>query len=161
MKSTNQLYPCNPFPECEEKLDNNKKKKHKLKDKKGGQSELLIDNPSEKYFHIVNIDGCFEQANGEKINDYLIINCEDKTAFLVELKGGDFKTAILQLESGLSKVKSKLSDNGFSISGRIVLTNANAIKFARQNEILQIKNLFKAVKGDFDYKSGSRMELKL
>ncbi len=69
------------------------------------------------------------QVDGGLINDsnakcdFLLLNCNKRYSFFIELKGSDISRAIDQIDRSIDVLKDNLS--GYSIFGRIVLTRVN------------------------------------
>ncbi|MBD2614131.1 MAG: hypothetical protein RMY62_011420 [Nostoc sp. ZfuVER08] len=100
--------------ECTEYCDN--RRTIVVKDS-GNSQEYRVTNSSKKEFCKIRIDGCLI-IEGEKC-DYLILDCQDKLAFFVELKGHDLKKALTQIDSSISRLKDEIQN--FKIYGRVVL----------------------------------------
>jgi ABC-type uncharacterized transport system ATPase subunit len=56
----------------------------------------------------MKVYGCLI-TEGERC-DYLIVSCEDKLAFFVELKGHDLKKAIGQIDSFITKLLTEIQE---------------------------------------------------
>jgi hypothetical protein len=78
-------------------------------------------NKSGKLFGRFRVDGCLI-GEGKKC-DFLILDCKEKKAYFIELKGKDILTALEQIDQSIEILFPKLSD--FSINARIVLSKAN------------------------------------
>jgi hypothetical protein len=108
---------CNDFfreSECQEFCDN--KKTIVVRDS-GNKQEYRVTNKNGKEICKIRVDGCLIK-DGERC-DYLILVCENQSAFFVELKGHDLKKAISQIDSSLTKLISEIKE--FKIYARIVL----------------------------------------
>jgi hypothetical protein len=92
----------------------------------------------------VRVDACLIKE-GERC-DYLILilSCEDKSAFFVELKGHDLKKAIAQIDSSLTKVIHQIQD--FKIYARIVL-NRNPTPDINSSIEIKLKKRLKQQNG--------------
>lgn len=84
-----------------------------------------FDNPGRKAICKVKIDGCLITDNSLRC-DYLFKVCEDKTYFLVELKGGDVSHAVRQIESTFLQLNRKLKESSERFNGRIVSSRVPA-----------------------------------
>jgi hypothetical protein len=93
---------CNDFfenNECKEFCDH--REKIVIKDA-GNKQEYRVINKKRQEICKIKVDGCLIK-NGERC-DYLILSCEDKSAFFVELKGHDLQKALQQINSSIDKV---------------------------------------------------------
>lgn len=93
-----------------------------LKDKVGGCSEYIANNPNQNQLDCYRIDGCVTSI--QKKCDFLLLNLDRTSAYLIELKGSDLINAINQLECTLDFINQKLT--GYKINARIVLTKVHA-----------------------------------
>ncbi|GHV21179.1 hypothetical protein FACS189428_1170 [Clostridia bacterium] len=95
-------------------------------------------------------------SEGKKC-DFLLLNCEKKKAYFIELKGSDLHQAIDQITTTIDMLKNSLSD--FTICARIVLTRVNSTCL----EDLKYKTLKKKVKelngGDLKQESNQLIEI--
>lgn len=133
---------CNDFfreSECQEFCDI--RKNLVVKDS-GNKQEYRITNENAKEICKIRVDGCLIKE-GERC-DYLILSCEDKLAFFVELKGHDLKKAITQIDSSLTKVIHKIQD--FKIYARIVL-NRNPTPDINSSVEIKLKKRLKQQNG--------------
>ncbi|WP_174783731.1 hypothetical protein [Dolichospermum sp. UHCC 0259] len=108
---------CNDFfreSECKEFCDT--RKTIVVKDS-GNKQEYRVTNENGKEICKIKVDGCLIK-DGERC-DYLILSCEDKSAFFVELKGHDLQKAIAQIDSSINKLMNDIKE--FKIYARIVL----------------------------------------
>ncbi|MEA5551597.1 hypothetical protein VB713_11505 [Anabaena cylindrica UHCC 0172] len=108
---------CNDFfrtSECKEFCDT--RKTIVVKDS-GNKQEYRVTNDNGKEICKIKVDGCLIKE-GERC-DYLILSCEDKSAFFVELKGHDLQKAIGQIDSSITKLMTEIKE--FKIYARIVL----------------------------------------
>ncbi|MEH1777743.1 MAG: hypothetical protein V7L26_01040 [Nostoc sp.] len=88
-------------------------------------------------------DNCLIRE-GEKC-DYLILNCQDKLAFFVELKGQDLKKALVQIDLSISILMHEIPD--FKIYARIVLNRTPSPNINSSTEI-KLKKRLKKHNGD-------------
>lgn len=98
----------------------------------GNSQEYRITNGSSKEFCKIRVDNCLIRE-GEKC-DYLILDCQDKLAFFIELKGQDLKKAFTQIDSSISILIDEIQD--FKIYARIVL---NRMPSPNINSSIEIK----------------------
>ncbi|MEH1765917.1 hypothetical protein [Nostoc sp.] len=109
----------------------------------GNSQEYRVTNGSSKEFCKVRIDNCLIRE-GEKC-DYLILNCQDKLAFFVELKGQDLKKALVQIDLSISILMHEIPD--FKIYARIVLNRTPSPNINSSTEI-KLKKRLKKHNGD-------------
>jgi hypothetical protein len=111
---------CNDFfrkSECKEFCDT--RKTIVVRDS-GNKQEYRVTNDNGKEICKIKVDGCLIKE-GERC-DYLILSCEDKSAFFVELKGHDLQKALSQIDSSINKLKDEIPElQEFKIYARIVL----------------------------------------
>jgi hypothetical protein len=79
-------------------------------------------NESSDFLSEYQVDGGLINDSNAKC-DFLLLNCNKKYSFFIELKGSDISRAIDQIDRSIDVLKDNLS--GFSIFGRIVLTRVN------------------------------------
>ncbi|WP_413172493.1 hypothetical protein [Anabaena azotica] len=133
---------CNDFfqnNECKEFCDN--RKTLVVKDS-GNKQEYRVTNDKDKEICKIKVDGCLIKE-GEKC-DYLIISCEDKSAFFVELKGHDLKKALGQIDSSITKLKDEIQE--FKLYARIVL-NRNPTPDINSSVEIKLKKRLKQQNG--------------
>ena len=90
----------------------------------------------------MKVYGCLI-TEGERC-DYLIVSCEDKLAFFVELKGHDLKKAIGQIYSSITKLLTEIQE--FKVHARIVL-NRNPTPDINSSIELKLKKRLKQQNG--------------
>ncbi|MBD2295734.1 hypothetical protein H6G06_20205 [Anabaena sphaerica FACHB-251] len=108
---------CNDFfrnNECKEFCDS--RKTIVVKDS-GNKQEYRVTNENGKEICKIKVDGCLIK-DGERC-DYLILSCEGKSAFFVELKGHKLEKSLNQIDSSITKLISEMQE--FKIYARIVL----------------------------------------
>ena len=128
--------------ECQEFCDN--RKTIVVKDS-GNKQEYRITNKNGKEICKIKVDGCLIK-NGERC-DYLILACEDKSAFFVELKGHDLQKALSQIDSSITKVKNEIQEfKEFKIYARIVL-NRNPTPDINSSIEIKLKKRLKQQNG--------------
>jgi hypothetical protein len=136
---------CNPFEtKCIEFED--ARPSVVLRDKKA-KSEYRAENQARKNLICLRVDGCLISTTQVKKCDYLLLNCSDKVAHYIELKGADIKTAIEQLANSARLTIGQLQGTGFTIAtAKLVLTRTPKIVPAK--EWLGLRNLMKGYNGD-------------
>ncbi|WP_157162625.1 hypothetical protein [Cylindrospermum stagnale] len=77
------------------------------------KQEYRLDNSNKLEICKLRVDGCLITDQEGKKCDYLILACQDKLAFFVELKGQDLKEAIEQIDSALDKLIPQMADFKF------------------------------------------------
>ncbi|MTJ09394.1 MULTISPECIES: hypothetical protein [unclassified Anabaena] len=133
---------CNDFfreSECKEFCDH--RKTIVVKDS-GNKQEYRVTNKNGKEICKLMVDGCLIK-DGERC-DYLILSCEDKSAFFVELKGHDLKKAIGQIDSSITKLKNEIKE--LKIYARIVL-NRNPTPDINSSMEIKLKKRLKQQNG--------------
>ena len=133
---------CNDFfreSECQEFCDT--RKTIVVKDS-GNKQEYRVTNENRTEICKIRVDGCLIK-DGERC-DYLILSCEDKSAFFVELKGHDLKKAIAQIDSSITKLMTEMQE--FKIYARIVL-NRNPTPDINSSVEIKLKNRLKKHNG--------------
>jgi hypothetical protein len=133
---------CNDFfrkSECQEFCDS--RKTIVVKDS-GNKQEYRVTNNNGKEICKIKVDGCLIKES-ERC-DYLILSCEDKSAFFVELKGHDLKKAIVQIDSSLTNLMTEIKE--FKIYARIVL-NRNPTPDINSSVEIKLKNRLKKHNG--------------
>jgi hypothetical protein len=143
---------CKPFPSHFEFLHDDRSVAV-LKDK-GASTEYRYENKSKDHLSKYRIDGGLI-ASGAKC-DYLLLNCEKKKAFFIELKGSDFIHAIEQIDKSIDVLKSDLPAT-FSIHARIVCTRANTINL-RDTRFLKLERKVKKLGGDLEKQTTKLVE---
>ena len=81
----------------------------------------------------------------DKKCDFLLLNCEEKQAFFIEVKGSDLLKAVKQIDSSIEELKDRL--RGFSIFARIALTGVNTTS-VRSMEYARLQKKIKSLNGD-------------
>ena len=91
-----------------------------FKDK--GSATYKYPNKDNNHLAKYRVDGGLIADKGKKC-DYLLLNCERKSSYFIELKGSDISHAIDQIERSIDELKKNLPN--FSVFARIVLTRVN------------------------------------
>ena len=79
--------------------------------------------------------------------DFLLLNCEKKQAYFIELKGTNLIHAIKQIDRSIDQLKNSLQ--GFALFARIVVTRVNTTKLDRTAEYLRLKKKVESLNGNF------------
>jgi hypothetical protein len=93
----------------------------RVKDEKNPQT-YVAKNPAKKFCCKIRVDGCL--ITGSEKCDFLVLNCADRNAFFIELKGSDLPKACRQIHRSIEQLVSHLK--GFKIYGRVVLNRVRA-----------------------------------
>lgn len=122
-----------------------------FKDK--GTSEYQYVNKSKKHLAKYRIEGGLIPKNAEdKKADFLLLNCENKQSFFIELKGSDMLRAIDQINKSIDLLESNLTD--FAFFARIVLTKTSHTDL-RSLKYIQLRQRVEKRKGNL--KLGTRL----
>lgn len=133
---------CKAF-DCHFELQHENRSIVSFKDK-GHSTEYRYKNLNFNHLAKYRIDGGLIMDNGAKC-DYLLLNCEQKKSYFIELKGSDIIRAIEQIDRSIDILKNKLPD--FTFSARIVLTRVNTIAL-KSNKLIKLDKKVKSLKGD-------------
>jgi hypothetical protein len=129
---------------------------------KNEQSEYRAKNDGKKECCKIRVDGCLITI-GTRC-DFLILNCCDKTAFFVELKGSDLVKSIRQIDASITQLSEQLKD--FKLYARSVLRKVRSPALNSSDE-RKLKKKLRKINGSDDkcklviYKSGGKMEEKI
>lgn len=107
-------------------------------------TEYRYKNQSSNRLAKYRVDGGLISDNGAKC-DFLLLNCEQKQSYIIELKGSDLIRAIEQIDRSIDKLKINLP--GFAFYARIVLTRINTIDL-KHTKLIKLENKVKSLKGD-------------
>ena len=116
---------CNPFSEiefieCQEYAD--RRSKLNIKDNRA-RSEFLVDNRKKNFLVKLKVDDCLIKTSDTRKCDFLILDCDNKIAYFIELKGKNLGDAINQIMSTIQELAPKLKH--FQFRCRIVQTGVN------------------------------------
>jgi len=136
---------CNPFGDnCAEIAD--KRPLIVLRDKKG-KSEYRAANQTRKNVICLRFDGCVLDDNEVKKCDYLLLDCDDKIAHFIELKGGDMLHAIKQLVNSVTLTVHLLKEKQFAaVHAKLALSKTPKVVPAK--EWLDLRRLMQKHNGD-------------
>ena len=124
------------------------RKKVLFKDK--GRSTYLYINRSAAHLAKYRVDGGLIPGDGVKCDD-LLLNCEKKRAYFIELKGSDIIRAIQQIDRSIDQLKGDLS--GFAFFARIVVTRVNVTHLEKNSQYLRLERKIKSLCGNIEKKS--------
>lgn len=133
---------CSNIKECIEYCDT--RKKLVIKDK-GNPQEYRLENNSQKFFCLVKVDGCLDNSQTTHKCDFLLLQCEDKKAYFVELKGAKLDDAMKQIKDSIEKLKNNL--NGFSYNARIVLSKQRTPD-VKSSDLIKFEKYIRQLGGD-------------
>jgi hypothetical protein len=103
------------------------------------------------YLSLYYVDGgIFPQSDTKKC-DYLLINCNKREAFFIELKGSDLIQAVKQIDRTIDLLSERLYP--FSINARIVLTRVNTVDL-RDTRVLKFERKIQRLCGNLKKQSG-------
>ena len=89
---------------------------------KGSKTKYVYNNNDSNFLSKYRVDNGLIADSGVKC-DYLLLNCDKKQSYFIELKGSDINHAIDQIDRSIEILKSTLLD--FAFFARIVLTRVN------------------------------------
>jgi len=110
----------------------------------GHATEYRYENKRSDYLAKYKIDQGLISDNGAKC-DFLLLNCQQKQAYFIELKGSDISRSIEQIDRSIDKLLPYLS--GFSCYARIVLSRVNTIAL-KNPKFLKLDKKIKSLRGD-------------
>jgi hypothetical protein len=108
------------------------------------KSTFRLINNDRKLVCKIRVDNCYIKDG--KQCDYLILNCNDKKAFFIELKGCMFIDAIKQIHNSIRSLTSDIPN--FTIYGRIVLTKVSVPNLENNPHILRLIKILKKSGGN-------------
>ncbi len=110
---------CYPFAqkECEKYTD--RRRKISVEEKK---KQYILNNPQGDEVCLIKVDDCLIKE-GTKC-DYLVLNCDQKIAYFIELKGCDFLKAVEQINRSIDLLSKQISE--YKINVRIVISKIHA-----------------------------------
>ena len=115
----------------------------------GSKTKYIYNNQSSDSLSKYKVDGGLIADDGAKC-DYLLLNCEKKRSYFIELKGSDIIHAIEQIDRSIDLLKKELSD--FSFFARIILTRVNTHDL-RDPRLEKLVRKVKALNGDLKKQS--------
>ncbi|MCF0058227.1 hypothetical protein [Dyadobacter sp. CY356] len=116
---------CNPFDEtkfeiCQEYTD--RRSIVSVKDDRA-KSQYILGNTKRNLIVKLRVDNCLIKGSDKRKCDFLILDCSDKIAYFIELKGGDLSGATDQIISTVDMLAPKLKN--FQFCCRIIQTQTN------------------------------------
>lgn len=87
---------------------------------KENKSAINFFNKNKDCIAKIHIDGGLIKSSEKKKADYMVINCDKKTSYIIELKGCDLVKACSQILSTVNEIKHYI--DGSVINARIILT---------------------------------------
>ncbi|MCC6410561.1 MAG: hypothetical protein IT270_02810 [Saprospiraceae bacterium] len=141
------MNPCHPFDQKCEVYQDYQRSTIKLKDPKGAsKSTYTATNKSKTVIVSLCVDGCLMKGNHLKKCDFLVLNCTEKTAHFIELKGRDVNEACAQLISSIKELYPKIKPFGYnSVYAKLALSRAPQVP---TKAYLDLKNHMKSLNGD-------------
>ena len=110
---------------------------------KGSKVKYIYKNKSLSFLSKYKVDGGLI-TNGSKC-DYLLLNCNKRRAFFIELKGCNLIKAVEQIDRSVDLLKSYISE--YSIFARIVLTRVNTTDL-KNTKLVKLKKKVESLKGN-------------
>jgi hypothetical protein len=123
----------------------------KVREKKASRSTFILSNPSGKEICRVEYDGCFNTNNNQDKCDFLLLDCEGRSAYFVELKGSNFTKALSQIQATLDREKAKLI--GFKLEARVVLSKFRAPNYQNDSRYVRLRKALRRTGGDLKKQS--------
>jgi len=117
---------------------------------RGHSTEFRYSNLSSNHLAKYRVDGGLITDNGAKC-DYLLLNCEKKQSYFIELKGSDIIRAIEQIDRSIDLLKNSLPD--FAFFARIVVTRVNTTNL-KNSKLLKLDKKVNFLKGNLKKHSG-------
>ncbi|WP_347068799.1 hypothetical protein [Flavobacterium sp. WV_118_3] len=114
-----------------------------MTDKKSSTTYIYENNSSNKLTKY-RVDGCLIDDHNSKC-DFLLLNCDKKESYFVELKGSDLIKAVEQIDRSIDLLHSKFKD--FSVNGRIVLTRVNTTDL-KNSKLIRLEQKIKRLNGN-------------
>ena len=142
---------CKAFKRCFE-FQHEARKIVPFKDK--GRSTYIYINRSSAHLAKYRVDGCL-MTDGVKC-DYLLLNCEKKQAYFIELKGSDVIHAIEQIDRSIDQLKSELP--GFACFARIVVTRVNTTNLEKNSKFLKLEKKVRSLNGNINKEKSGKFE---
>ena len=131
---------CSPFSNCEIFSDN-----RRIAVVKENKRKFVGQNSKNHLLSLLQVDECL--IKGDKIKcDFLLLNCEIKTAYFIELKGLNFLHGIEQLISSINILSSRITE--FTINARIIPSKIYPPNL-RDSRTIRLEKLVKKYNGTF------------
>ena len=116
---------------------------------KGHSTEYRYINQTANNLAKYRVDGGLISDNDVKC-DFLLLNCEQKQSYFIELKGSDIIRAIEQIDRSIEILKNELLD--FAFFARIVLSRVNTTDL-KHIKLLKLEKKVKLLKGNLKKQS--------
>lgn len=145
--------PCQLFENCFDFV-NQKHSKVTCYDQRSATA-FIYDNRNSDSLSKYRIDGCLISDDGAKC-DYLLLNCDKKSSYFIELKGSDLIRAVEQIDRSIDILIASIND--FRINARIVLTRVNTIDL-RNTKYLRLEKRIKNLGGNLKKQSRQMTEV--
>lgn len=120
---------------------------------KGNRPKYRGLNNEEKLFATFLVDDCLIKEKKIKC-DFLIVNCEEKIAYFIELKGSDVVHALRQIGRSINVLEKYL--DGHAVCARIVPTKKQVTNLY-ETEFKKLRNAIKKT----NKQKGRKLEQKL
>lgn len=128
---------CNEINHC---LNSFEIPRKTLRDKKGGNSKYLIENPNHKVFFEIDFEECvYKNRENDTKCDFGIQH--ENTMYYIELKGSDVKKGVEQLLSTINETERCFKNH--TLSARLIVTKFQKPKLVKQTK--EYKDLIKIV----------------
>jgi len=116
---------------------------------KGHATEYRYVNQSNHHLAKYIVDNGLIKDSGDKC-DFLMLNCELKQSYFIELKGSDLIHAVEQIDRSIDLIKGSLPE--FSFYARIVVTRVNTID-QKSIKLLRLEKKLKSLNGNLKKQS--------
>lgn len=116
---------------------------------KGSKTKYIYRNNSSNFLSKYRVDGGLIEDNDAKC-DYLLLNCDKKQSYFIEMKGSDLIQAINQIDRSINLLKKDLA--GFSFFARIVLTRVNTVDL-RDSRLMRLEKKVNSLNGNLKKQS--------
>lgn len=132
---------CSPYNTCFEFL----KQKNKIvsfSDKKSG-TRYVYENDAQDELTKYIVDNCLIVDDGLKC-DFLLLNCDKRISYFIELKGSDLIKAVGQIDRSIDILYKDFE--GFSVEARIVLTRVNTTDL-KNTKLIRLEGRLRKLNG--------------
>jgi hypothetical protein len=149
----------NSWNSCEEESNNRTRSNIVLKDKRA-KSEYRGGNIQRKEYITLLVDDCIIRSQTERKCDYLLLDKDNKTARLIELKGLDYSHGVVQIINTMKLLGAQLKGMGYiEFLGRIAATRSPHIKDADYKKLKDA--VYKECRIILEIRGNNRFEEKL
>lgn len=117
---------------------------------KENKRKYVLQNPSGKEICTVRIDGCVISSQKQAKCDFMIIVCNTRDVYFIELKGRDIFHGVEQLNQTIDYFKNEIHGKVFVriVVSKVVHPKATIETDAR---VKRLKDKFKKFGGNFEY----------